>query len=56
MKFLFASDIHGSLPACKAVLERLEAEQAARLILLGDPALPRAAQSVAGRLQSHGCR
>ena len=36
MKFLFASDIHGSLPACKAVLERLEAEQAARLILLGD--------------------
>jgi uncharacterized protein len=36
MKFMFASDIHGSLPACKAVLERLEAEKADRLILLGD--------------------
>lgn len=36
MRFLFASDIHGSLPTCKAVLERLEAEKADRLILLGD--------------------
>ncbi|MFH1880762.1 MAG: phosphodiesterase, partial [Bacillota bacterium] len=36
MKFLFASDIHGSLVACKAVLERLSAEKADRLILLGD--------------------
>ncbi len=36
MKFLFASDFHGSLPACKAVLERFSAERADRLILLGD--------------------
>ncbi|MBN1778209.1 MAG: phosphodiesterase [Clostridiales bacterium] len=36
MKFLFASDIHGSFAACKAVLARLEAEKADRLILLGD--------------------
>jgi uncharacterized protein len=36
MKFLFASDIHGSYAACKAVLDRLEAEKADRLILLGD--------------------
>jgi hypothetical protein len=36
MKFLFASDFHGSLLACNAVLERLEAEKADRLILLGD--------------------
>ena len=36
MKFLFASDIHGSFAACKAVLQRLEAEKADRLILLGD--------------------
>jgi len=36
MKFLFASDLHGSLTACKAILSRLEAEQADRLILLGD--------------------
>ena len=36
MKILFASDIHGSLPACKAILSRLEAEKADRLFLLGD--------------------
>jgi uncharacterized protein len=36
MKFLFASDIHGSLMACKAILGRMEAEKADRLILLGD--------------------
>lgn len=36
MKFLFASDIHGSAPACEAVLEHFEAEKAERLILLGD--------------------
>ncbi|HPJ02568.1 MAG TPA: phosphodiesterase [Candidatus Limiplasma sp.] len=36
MKFLFASDIHGSFAACKAILQQLETEKADRLILLGD--------------------
>jgi uncharacterized protein len=36
MKYLFASDLHGSLSAAEAVLERLETEKADRLILLGD--------------------
>lgn len=36
MKFLFASDLHGSLTACKAILSRLTDEKADRLILLGD--------------------
>ncbi len=36
MKYLFASDLHGSLTACEAVLSRFAAENADRLILLGD--------------------
>lgn len=36
MKILFASDIHGSAPACARVLERVKAEKADRLYLLGD--------------------
>lgn len=36
MKMMIASDIHGSLYWCKKLLERMEAEQAQRLILLGD--------------------
>ena len=36
MKYMFASDLHGSFAACKAVIKQLEAEQADRLILLGD--------------------
>ena len=36
MKYLFASDIHGSFAACKAILSRLDAENADRLVLLGD--------------------
>ncbi len=36
MKFLFASDIHGSFAACKAILKQIETEKAGRLILLGD--------------------
>lgn len=36
MKYLFASDLHGSRSAAEAVLERLSAEKADRLILLGD--------------------
>ena len=36
MKLMFASDIHGSLSATQAVLERYKAEGASRLVLLGD--------------------
>lgn len=36
MKILFASDIHGSLGACQAVLSLFQKEKADRLILLGD--------------------
>ena len=36
MKYLFASDIHGSRGAAELVLERYAAEGASRLILLGD--------------------
>ena len=36
MKYLFASDLHGSRTAAEAVLARFEAEKADRLILLGD--------------------
>ena len=36
MKILFASDLHGSLAAAEAVLARMDAEKADRLILLGD--------------------
>lgn len=36
MKWLIASDIHGSSFYCKKLLERFDAENAERLILLGD--------------------
>ncbi len=36
MKFLIASDIHGSSYFCKLLLERIEAEKADRVLLLGD--------------------
>lgn len=36
MKLMFASDIHGSLSATQAVLERYAQEGAQRLVLLGD--------------------
>lgn len=36
MKFLIASDIHGSAYWCRKVLEKADALQADRLILLGD--------------------
>ena len=36
MKWLIASDIHGSAYYCRKVLERFEAEGAERLLLLGD--------------------
>ena len=36
MKFMVASDIHGSLYYCKKMLEAFDREEAERLILLGD--------------------
>ena len=36
MKFLIASDIHGSAYYCEQLLQAFECEQAARLLLLGD--------------------
>lgn len=36
MRYLIASDIHGSAYYCEKMLERFEAEKADRLILLGD--------------------
>ena len=36
MKYLIASDIHGSASACEAVLQLFEKERCDRLILLGD--------------------
>ena len=36
MKYMFASDIHGSAYYCKKMLEAYEQEKADRLILLGD--------------------
>ncbi len=36
MKYVIASDIHGSVYHCKKLLERFEEEKADRLLLLGD--------------------
>ena len=36
MKLMIASDIHGSAPACRRLLDIFEKTQAERLILLGD--------------------
>ncbi len=36
MKWMIASDIHGSALCCEKMLERFEAERAERLLLLGD--------------------
>lgn len=36
MKYMIASDIHGSAWYCRKMMEALEKEQADRLILLGD--------------------
>ena len=36
MKLMIASDIHGSAPCCKKMLEAFAAEKADRLLLLGD--------------------
>ncbi len=36
MRLFIASDIHGSAPACKKILERMEVEKPDKLVLLGD--------------------
>ncbi len=36
MKWMIASDLHGSAPACRALLEQYQKEGAQKLILLGD--------------------
>ena len=36
MRYLIASDIHGSLPAARALIDRFLEEGADRLLLLGD--------------------
>lgn len=36
MKYMFASDVHGSAFYCRKMLEAFEMEQADRLVLLGD--------------------
>ena len=36
MKYMFASDIHGSAYYCRKMLETYKKEQAERLVLLGD--------------------
>jgi len=36
MRFLFASDLHGSISACEAVVKSFSQEAAHRLVLLGD--------------------
>ena len=36
MKWMIASDIHGSAYYCRKLLKRFEEEQADRIILLGD--------------------
>ena len=36
MKYMFASDIHGSAYYCRKMLDAFEKEGAERLVLLGD--------------------
>ena len=36
MKYMFASDVHGSAYCCRKMLETYKKEQAERLVLLGD--------------------
>ena len=36
MKYMFASDIHGSAYYCRKMLEAYKEEKAERLVLLGD--------------------
>ena len=50
MKPMFASDIHGSLPATERVLERFAQSGAQWLVILGDVLQSRAAQRAAGRV------
>ena len=41
MKYMFASDVHGSAYYCRLMLEKYKEEQAERLVLLGGSALSR---------------
>ena len=52
MKFLIASDIHGSAYYCEQLLQAFEREQAARLLLLGGYSLPRTEKRSAARLRA----
>ena len=36
MKYMFASDVHGSAYYCRKMLEAYDEEKAERLVLLGD--------------------
>ncbi len=36
MKYMFASDVHGSAYYCRKMLEAYDKEKAERLVLLGD--------------------
>ena len=48
MKLMFASDIHGSLPATERVLERFAQSGARWLIILGDVITVRATRCLRG--------
>ena len=37
MKYMFASDVHGSAYYCRKMLNAYKEEKADRLVLLGDP-------------------
>ena len=37
MKYMFASDVHGSAYYCRKMLEAYDKEKAERLVLLGKP-------------------
>lgn len=57
MKLMFASDIHGSLPATERVLERFAASGAQWLVILGDVLNHGNAQCTTARLCARaGCR
>ena len=51
MKYLIASDIHGSAYWAERLVAAIESQQPDRIVLLGDLALPRSAQRPAARLR-----
>ncbi len=46
MKYMFASDVHGSAFYCRKMLEAYREEGAERLVLLGDLLYHRAAETI----------